>query len=153
MPEGDQAQVAPSARMVESARVNGALGGRPTNREALIQRAIRERTRKKGSRSLVAVVAFWVDSLGDTTLSWSERNRAAENLANRFGLPPITGNINVGDDLAQTPKIVVHKHFAAPASYSEDPPEEVLEAMRKFAEETRGKAMGAALESGGAVAP
>ena len=136
-----------------TASVNPVLAERPIrpSRAEKLRRLARLRVLElamhRGHMHLDACVEVWVITLRDGNETWERRHMAAEALTKRFGLPPATTSLNVNASMA-TPKTVVHvtrsaeagdAKFEPPPSYSEVPPPEVLEAMRKFSEDAEAR--------------
>ena len=119
--------------------------GRPPGRPPILERKrilqrrrILELAQHRGACSVDAAVQFWVWTLNNGRVPWPYRNVAAQNLADRFGLPVVSATVNV-DSLMGAPKTVTIRAHEAPPGFSEEPPPEVREAVEKWnrAEEAR----------------
>lgn len=62
------------------------VGGRPLKYPEGVRRQ-QQRARESGANFLPHVMVFWMRTLRDPHADWEHRNRAAENIANRCGLP------------------------------------------------------------------
>lgn len=119
-------------------------------RKQMMRRRVHADAMHQGAMSLRKVVQLWVWAVGNSRLPFRLRNKAAENLAERFGMPRVAANLNLTPQ-AVPPKTIVIDHFEAPGTYSDEPPPEVKEALEKFnAEHNGGSGNGAADGANGA---
>lgn len=117
-----------------NSRANGFLAGRPNVEQLRIKKVQHDRAMKLGSKALADCVRFWRSLLYDSSKPIEARLRASENLASRCGLPMLHAVHNM-DEVISTPKLVEHRRFDAPGTFSDTPTDEVMEAMKRFADE------------------
>jgi len=82
----------------ETSRQNGKKGGRPPAKTKY-RRRLASSARLLGEISLPKVVQLWVNMIDGRVpgATAGERSRAAENIADRFGLPRLNQQQQVGD--------------------------------------------------------
>lgn len=73
----------------ERARANGRKGGRPPKTAWNAEQKLREKARERGESYLSTCVEYWIELVEGkhAKATHDHRLRAAENLANRCGLP------------------------------------------------------------------
>lgn len=91
-------------------RANGKKGGRKPGFNSKEQR-IRDKATTMGRNALADVTKFWCDLIQDNVegASVADRMRAAENLADRFGLPRKTDHDITGEGIATKQFLFVEK--------------------------------------------
>jgi hypothetical protein len=100
--------------------MSGGRPSKPTNPHGLAAiRRIKERARKRAGASLDKVVRFWIELVGDQNAHMGDRNRAAENLCDRFGFPRLEAVANMDAVLSEPPKLFDFTgHFLAPPGWN-----------------------------------
>jgi len=77
------------AARAERARANGRLGGRPPKTAWNEEQKLKAKAREKGESALCLLMDYWIELVEGkhAAATHDHRLRAAENIANRCGLP------------------------------------------------------------------